>query len=203
MISCGGLIIFSFAGLAVIILAECFRSIVSGVLCAVIAVLLLSGAPRAKARTAKAPGRQAKDLQQVPNPAESGKQLRPASSPRHRAAHARDRSQIYDELLHTEKRYVRDLELIVTQFIEPAKANKDLQGAATRQTFQTIFSPLLPQLLGVHRQLLLDLETAAAALDSGGLADAIVAIAPFFKLYGLYCSSFPAASQALADLSPA
>ena len=90
--------------------------------------------------------------------------------------------QVYQELINTEKSYIKDLLLICEVFLEPIRENFILQ------TFEivTLFANL-EELIPVNQALLKDLE--AAGVD--GVGDVFQKHADRFKVYGSYCSNQP------------
>ena len=111
------------------------------------------------------------------------------------------------ELLQTEAKYLADLSMVVSAFVQP------LQAMLPAQTHYDIFANL-QQLEGLHRNLEKDLEPARAAVaastdgvvaTSGGatLADLVARafqpLLPFFKMYATYCGKYTEAPTKLSE----
>ena len=90
--------------------------------------------------------------------------------------------QVYQELINTEKSYIKDLSLICDVFLQPVR---DL-GILKTFEIVTLFSNI-EELIGVNQALLNDLEAAGVE----GVGEVFQKHAEKFKIYAAYCSNQP------------
>lgn len=111
----------------------------------------------------------------------------------------KDREFAVRELLDTESKYVRDLNLIVEQFQKPLQANNILNARQISEIFSTIkdFIPL-------HEQLLKELSETIQKPDADQCPGQIfLAMADYLKMYTGFCASQTNIAQRISDLAKA
>lgn len=109
----------------------------------------------------------------------------------------RDREYAVQELLDTESKYVRDLNLIVEQFQKPLQANNVLNAKQLTEIFSIIkdFIPL-------HEQLLKELsETVNKPYAEQCPGQIFLAMADYLKMYTGFCASQTNIAQRISDLT--
>lgn len=109
----------------------------------------------------------------------------------------RDREYAVQELLDTESKYVRDLNLIVEQFQKPLQANNVLNARQLSDIFSIIrdFIPL-------HEQLLKELsETVNKPYAEQCPGQIFLAMADYLKMYTGFCASQTNIAQRISDLT--
>ncbi|CAH3158863.1 unnamed protein product [Porites lobata] len=100
---------------------------------------------------------------------------------------ARKRKKVISEIFATEKTYQEHLRAITSLFLEPLHVACILP----QNTINTIFSNV-EAIQAVNRELLSHMETQ-------GLGDAFLALAPFIKLYSTYANNFAKAQSELQE----
>ncbi|KAL7713330.1 Rho guanine nucleotide exchange factor [Entamoeba marina] len=109
------------------------------------------------------------------------------------------RTNVAQELLSTEENYVEQLQVLVTNIVEPQLQQNAL---LTPEQTKKIFSDI-QMILSVNKQFLESFQTIIRHWTSeskiGGL---FIKLAPFLKIYGEYCKNYPEALKALKELGP-
>lgn len=100
---------------------------------------------------------------------------------------ARKRKKVISEIFSTEKTYQDHLHAITSQFLAPLQVASILPP----NVLNTIFSNV-EAIQAVNRELLSHMETL-------GLGDAFLALAPFIKLYSTYANNFAKAQATLQE----
>lgn len=100
---------------------------------------------------------------------------------------ARKRKKVINEIFATEKTYQDHLHAITSQFLAPLQVASILP----QNVISAIFSNV-EAIQAVNRELLSHMETL-------GLGDAFLALAPFIKLYSTYANNFATAQATLQD----
>ena len=109
----------------------------------------------------------------------------------------RDREYAVQELLDTESKYVRDLNLIVEHFQKPLQAN----GILNARQIQDIFS-IIKDFIPLHEQLLKELSETVKKPDAEQCPGQIfLAMADYLKMYTGFCASQTNIAQRISDLT--
>jgi RhoGEF domain len=128
------------------------------------------------------------------------------------------RKQAIEELLSSERNYVRHLGVLCDVFIQPlncwadelqaqqeaaeeesGRVDRDAQLDVTRAELLTVFSNI-EQLAAFNKQLLVELEAAEQAGGPKAMLDAFLKAAPFFKMYMVYVRNFELSRETLNAL---
>jgi len=127
---------------------------------------------------------------------------RPASpvklTPEEKRKKARDA--VIGEIIDTEEVYVRYLQTLIKNYMEPLVEREYIQRDQKTRLFSN-----LPSLLGVNEQLLANLRSLKRENDwendkGKTLGEIFFSTVEYFKMYGFYCSNYPAANQLLKNL---
>jgi hypothetical protein len=113
-----------------------------------------------------------------------------------------EKENIIKEILETEKKYVKDLSIILSVYQKPIEQC----GLVDEKTHKTIFKNLVI-IIGINGNLLKQLETffvefqKQAGVWSGGnsVGKIFMKWAPFLKTYTEYCNSFETSAQVLRE----
>lgn len=106
------------------------------------------------------------------------------------------RLNVFNEILYTERDYVRDLELIVELFVNPLQKKNILDSAS----IQAIFSNI-EVIIKINKAMLVRLESRNEEILNGKTdwlcGDIFLGVADFFKIYASYCNNQSIATQML------
>lgn len=100
------------------------------------------------------------------------------------------KSKIIDEILETEKTYVKNLKLLETNFLIPLRASKGL--IVKEETIQKIFGDI-DTITKINEMFLQDLESAASQ-NTNEISKLIKKFSQIFKLYIPYISNYNTSS---------
>ena len=97
------------------------------------------------------------------------------------------------EILKTEQEYVRDLNVIISVFQEPLRADKDQLGVTDIEV--TLLFSNVAMLKPLHVKFCEDLEVRFNKSEASGedakIGDVFITLSSFFKMYMQYCSNYP------------
>lgn len=96
----------------------------------------------------------------------------------------RMRNKVVNELIKTERDYIKDLEIIIKLFIEPLEE----EGILTKEELKDIFSNIR-LLININRELLDDIWKQAKDTNGEFLSKCFLTLADYLKMYSQYCGN--------------
>ena len=93
---------------------------------------------------------------------------------------ARMRNAVINELINTERDYIKDVAYILEELKEPLESKGIINALESGRIFSNLSS-----LLGINRELLGRLEQA----QGHGIGVIFVEMSPYLKMYSIYCAN--------------
>ncbi|KAL6055032.1 RhoGEF domain containing protein [Balamuthia mandrillaris] len=107
----------------------------------------------------------------------------------------RTRKEAINEIVNTERDYVRDMQLVIQVFLAPLKEKQLMEP----QKLSTIFSNV-ELLVGVNEEMLKSFDRTAHKDQEEMIGDTFLSVMHYFKMYTVYCSNQPLALKTLAEM---
>ncbi|XP_004363962.2 hypothetical protein CAOG_03123, partial [Capsaspora owczarzaki ATCC 30864] len=153
------------------------------------------GVSERTSKAGKCPGNFLQKIVKTPETRAIPKPLERTSSTESRDSSIKKRANIAEEIVSTERSYVKHLHQMQELYYEPLKK----KGLLKPEELATIF-PNVQSLLGINETLLKDLDERVKAWDAQTttIGDVFKRMAPFLKLYETYCNQHGTATQMLS-----